>query len=142
MYIVPILSRPNVEKDLKQFWIFLERNGSHLIQLDATQDTASQAAKDFLATNEMQGLGEPIVAGELVFVAIDPMSKDLSSFYTWREVAPGTIPSKEVWRSFLWLSTKDASDPFGVNKLLETISLASPTHSAFSVVSTYLKTSC
>lgn len=141
MFIVPVLSVERDQPNLKQFWLFLERNGSHLIHLDATPETASQAAAEFLAFNEMTSIGEPIVAGELIFVKIDPASKDIHSFYTWREVPAGTIPSKEVWRPFLWLSTSENTDPLGVNRLLDTIHLAEPGHSAFSVVSSYLKTS-
>jgi hypothetical protein len=140
MYIVPILSKDRPNTELKQIWLFLERNGNHLIELACTPQTAVQAAKEFLATNEMQAMGEPAVSGELIFVQIDPSSKDLASFYTWREVPVGTIPSKEVWRSFLWLSAKDNADPFGVNRLLDTIPLSDSNHSAFSVVSSYLKT--
>jgi len=143
MYILPILvkstTHSNSNSELKQIWLFLERNGNHLIQLDS-QDP--MAAKDFLATNDMHALGEPVILGDIAFVTIDPKSKDLSSFYTWREVVPGTIPSKELWRPFLWLSHADNLDPLGVNRLLDTISLAEEGHSAFSVVSSYLKTCC
>lgn len=140
MFIIPVLSVERNGTNLKQFWLFLERNGSHLIHLDATPETASQAAAEFLAFNEMTADGLPIVVGDLVFVKIDPASKDIHSFYTWREVPAGTIPSKEVWRPFLWLSTDEHSDPLGVNRLLDTIHLAEPGHSVFSVVSSYLKT--
>lgn len=140
MYIVPILVSPKPHTDLKQIWMFLERNGNHLIELNTTADTAIEDAKDFLQTNDIQSLGEPFIFGDIVFVSIDPNSKDLSSFYTWREIQPGEIPSKEVWRSFLWLSHGDNGDPLGVNRLLDTIPLAEKGHSAFSVVSSYLKT--
>jgi hypothetical protein len=140
MYILPILVSSKHKTDLKQFWLFLERNGNHLIELDATPETAVAAARDFLETNGMQPLGDPILANDIAFVTIDPASKDLSSFYTWREVPPGTIPTKEVWRSFLWLTTDSSADPLGVNRLLEAIPLADHGHSAFSVVSSYLKT--
>lgn len=141
MYILPILvlSKPNT--NLKQIWLFLERNGNHLIQLEATNETALVAAGEFLKLNEMESIGEPIIIGDIVFASIDPSSKELSSFYTWREVAPGTIPSKDVWRSFLWLSYSDSSDPLGVNRLLDTISLTDKGHNVYSVLSSYLKTS-
>lgn len=139
MYIAPILVKARAHTDLKQVWLFLERNGSHLIQLDTSSDPIA-AAKDFLSTNEMTALGEPVVVDDIVFVTIDPNSNQLDSFYTWREVPVGTIPSKEVWRSFLWLSNEEQSDPLGVNTLLNTIPLADNSHSAFSVVSSYLKT--
>ena len=141
MYILPILvvSKPNT--NLKQIWLFLERNGNHLIQLEATNETALVAAGEFLKLNEMESIGEPIIIGDIVFASIDPSSKELSSFYTWREVAPGSIPSKDVWRSFLWLSYSDSSDPLGVNRLLDTISLTDKGHNVYSVLSSYLKTS-
>jgi len=139
MYIVPILSYSRDSTDLKHIWVFLERNGTHLIQLETTPETAVKAATEFVEANEMTALGAPTVIGDLVFVGIDPKSKDLGSFYTWREVTPGTIPSKEVWRPFLWLDTKEHTDPFGVNRLLDSISLAEQ-HNAFSVVQSYLKT--
>jgi hypothetical protein len=141
MYIVPILVKSNPNTNLKQIWLFLERNGNHLIHLDATDDTALVFAKKFLALNEMETIGEPIIIGDTVFASIDPSSKELSSFYTWREVSPGTIPSKDVWRSFLWLSYSDSSDPLGTNRLLDTISLTDQGHNVYSVISSYLKTS-
>jgi hypothetical protein len=136
MYIVPILSYSRQATDLKHIWVFLERNGTHLINLEATPETAVKVATEFVENNEMTALGPPMVFGDLVFVGIDPTSKDLSSFYTWREVTPGTIPSKEVWRPFLWLETKEHNDPFGVNRLLDSVSLSGE-HNAFSVVSKY-----
>ena len=141
MYILPILvlSKPNT--NLKQIWLFLERNGNHLIQLEATNESALVAAGEFLKLNEMESVGEPIIIGDIVFASIDPSSKELSSFYTWREVPPGSIPSKDVWRSFLWLSYSDSSDPLGVNRLLDTISLTDKGHNVYSVLSSYLKTS-
>jgi hypothetical protein len=139
MYVVPVLSYSRDGTQLKHVWVFLERNGSHLISLDATPETAVKAATEFAEANEMAVLGSPTVVGDLVFIGIDARSKDLSSFYTWREVTPGTIPSKEVWRPFLWLDTKEHADPFGVNRLLDSISLSGE-HNAFSVVQCYLKT--
>jgi hypothetical protein len=141
MYLVPVLSIKKPNTELRQIWLFLERNGTHLIELECTPLTAIDSAKEFLAANDMKALQEPIVSNELIFVDIDPSSKELAAFYTWREVPIGTIPSKEVWRSFLWLSTKENDDPFGVNRLLDTIPLADSKYSAFSIVSSYLKTS-
>ena len=121
MFIVPVISIKRPSTDLTQIWLFLERNGSHLIQLDATPQTALTVAKDFLSANELFLKGEPIIAGELVFVTIDSEITDIQSFYTWREVPVGTVPAKEVWRSFLWFSINDNTDPLGVNQLLQTI---------------------
>jgi len=141
MFIAPILLNGRTGTNLKQIWLFLERNGTHLIQIDATDEaTAIHAANEFVAFNDMTAIGVPVVVGDIVFVNIDPASKDIHSFYTWKEVPAGTIPSKEAWRSFLWVSTKDNVDPLGVNRLLDSIPLAEKTHSAFSVVTSYLKT--
>lgn len=140
MFIVPIITVKRPSTDLTQIWLFLERNGSHLIQLEATPDTALTAAKDFLTANELFIKGEPIIVGELVFVTIDSARTDIQSFYTWREVPIGTIPAKEVWRSFLWFSRNDNTDPLGVNHFLQTISLAGSVHTVFSVITSYLKT--
>jgi len=140
MFIVPIITVKRCSTDLTQIWLFLERNGSHLIHLEATPDTALAAAKDFLTANELFIEGEPIIVGELVFVTIDSARTDIHSFYTWREVPIGTIPAKEVWRSFLWFSRNDNTDPLGVNYFLETISLAGSVHTVFSVITSYLKT--
>jgi hypothetical protein len=140
MFIVPVISIKRPSTDLTQIWLFLERNGSHLIQLDATPQTALTVAKDFLSANELFLKGEPIIAGELVFVTIDSEITDIQSFYTWREVPVGTVPAKEVWRSFLWFSINDNTDPLGVNQFLQTISLAHSEHTVFSVITSYLKT--
>lgn len=136
MYIVPVLYTARPGTDLKQIWLFLERNGTHLIELDDGEPV--KAAKEFLETNGMTAAAEPIVVGDMVFMGIDPTSNDINSFYTWKEVPAGTIPSKEVWRSFLWLSANGV-DPLGVNRLLDTITL-SDKHTVFSVLSSYLKT--
>jgi hypothetical protein len=138
MFVVPILSYNRDGTDLTHFWVFLERNGTHLIEIDATPETAVDAATNFLSLNGLPYMDTPIVAGDLIFAQIDPKSKDLASFYTWREISQGT--TKEVWRPFLWLSNRDNTDPFGVNKLLDNISLGQ--HNAYSVVSSYLKTCC
>lgn len=135
MFVVPIVSYSRPGTDLTHIWVFLERNGTHLIEIDATPETAVESATNFLILNSLPYLGKPIVVGDLIFAQIDPKSKDLASFYTWREVTQGT--TKEVWRPFLWLSNKDNTDPFGVNKLLDNISLAGQNHNAFSVVSSY-----
>jgi hypothetical protein len=140
MFIVPVITIKRPNTDLTQFWIFMERNGSHLIHLDATPETAFTAAKEFLTLNEMFIKGEPIIVGELVFVTIDSTLTDIQSFYTWREVPVGTIPAKEVWRSFLWFSTNNNIDPLGVNHFLKTISVAGLVHTVFSIMNSYLKT--
>lgn len=139
MYVVPILSVERVPGAITQHWIFLERNGNHLIQLDTSEADAVQAATAFAAFNEMAIVGEPVVVGDLVFLHVDPACKDIHSFYTWREVAPGTIPGKELWRPFLWVTAGGtAADPLGVNKLLDSITLSEQKHTVHTLISSYL----
>jgi len=70
----------------------------------------------------------------LIFLPVDCDKTDMSSFYSWREVLPGTVPSKEVWRQFVW-----ASDSLDVNLLLNSILIGDPEHSVYSVLNAYLK---
>lgn len=139
MYIVPIVAAPAKLPTLRQFWLFLERNGNHLIELDP-----STTVQEFLEANDLTAGGSPIVlhGGGLVIVPIDPAACDLHTFYSWKEVAPGMTPSKEVWRPFFWAldGSSPTSDPWGVNQLLQEIELAEPNHTAFSVLSAYLAT--
>ncbi len=97
-----------------------------------------QAAAEFAEANEMTLCGEPVTADQYVFVRVDPMKTDLASFYSWKEVAPGTTPPKEAWRSFLWVQSVDNADPWGVNRLLDEIPLADAPHTAYKVLSTFL----
>ena len=138
MYLVPILKAPNATPALTQFWIFLERNGTHLIELPGVEgETALAAAKEFLATNELSPAGEPFLAEDIVYAPVDPADQDLVNFYSWKEVAPGSTPPKEVWRMFLWISTPVNNDPWGVNRLLDSIQVAESSHTIFSVLNTY-----
>jgi hypothetical protein len=139
MFIVPIIAIKRPNTDISQFWMFLERNGSHLIYLDSTPETALSATKEFLDMNDIVMKGEAIIVNDLVFVNIDLTLTDIQVFYTWQEVPVGATPVKEVWRSFLWISTVDNSDPVGVNQFMKTIQLVPPIHTVFSVISSYLK---
>ena len=89
---------------------------------------------EFLQGAELVALGQTKV-GTILYIQIDPTAEGLSNFYTWGEISPGTIPAKEVWRSFLWL---DESEQFwGVNTYLKEISLSpSPSHTVGSVLQT------
>jgi hypothetical protein len=151
MYLVPILKAPRATPALTQFWIFLERNGNHLLELpDITEpEAAIAAAKEFLATNELSPSAEPFCVGDIVYAPVDHTDPDLASFYSWKEVAPGSTPIREAWRMFLWVTDPRAStanattsgDPWGVNRLLETVRVAEPSHTIFSVLNTYLANS-
>jgi len=134
MYIVPIAVR-NRGQGLKQVWALLERNGNHLISLDVNEEGPELAAKDFAELNGLSLTREPVHVDDLVFLSIDTHSTDFSNFYSWREVAPGTVPQKEVWRQFLW-----APDSLSVNTLLNEIQIGGPNHTVYSVLNTYLKT--
>jgi len=130
MYLVPILHLAQAGTDLTKIWVFLERNGNHLIQVD---DMA--AAQAFSAENGLTTVGDPVQVGDCIFLHVDSSSKDLNLFYTWRETPPGTLPLKEVWRPFLWISDKEGKDPLGVNQLLDGISLGE--QSAYSVLNAW-----
>jgi hypothetical protein len=143
MYLVPILKSPRATPALTQFWIFLERNGTHLLELSGVTEpeAAIAAAKEFLTTNELSSAAEPFCVGDIVYAPIDPADPDLVNFYSWKEVAPGSIPIREAWRMFLWVTDPRANaspDPWGVNRLLETVRVAEPSHTIFSVLNTFL----
>jgi len=129
MYIVPIAMR-NRSSTVKQIWILLDRNGTHLMSLDT-----GSSAQEFAEANGLALLGKPQEIGEIVFLPIDMERTDFSAFYSWREVPPGTVPSKEVWRQFTWVS-----ELLDVNTLLNQIVLGEPAHTAYSVLNAYLKT--
>jgi hypothetical protein len=97
-------------------------------------DTGS-SAQEFAEANGLALLGKPQEIGEIVFLPIDMERTDFSAFYSWREVPPGTVPSKEVWRQFTWVS-----ELLDVNTLLNQIVLGEPAHTAYSVLNAYLKT--
>ena len=129
MYIVPIAMR-NRSSTVKQIWVLLDRNGTHLMSLDT-----GSSAQEFAEANGLALLGKPQEIGEIVFLPIDMERTDFSAFYSWREVPPGTVPSKEVWRQFTWVS-----ELLDVNPLLNKIVLGEPAHTAYSVLNAYLKT--
>jgi hypothetical protein len=136
MYLVPILQVKQAGTDILKFWVFLERNGNHLIQLEGPESQWLEAAKAFSSDNGLALLGDPVQLGDYVYIHVDSATKDLNLFYTWREAPPGT-PLKEVWRAFLWISDESNRDPLGVNVLLKAISLGEPTHTAYSVLNTW-----
>lgn len=113
---------PERSPGLQQIWLFLERNGSHLIEIDAS-DNAVDHAKEFAELNSLALLDEPHCIDDIVYCPIEPTKSDLNSCYSWKETAPGTEP-KEAWRTFLWASAADNTDPWGVNRLMDGISLS------------------
>jgi hypothetical protein len=141
MYIIPVIEtrKSGASDHLRQFWVFLERNGTHLIETEAADEaTAIEAAQEFFAENELSPAAEPFCVGDLVFAPVDATDKDLAAFYTWAETPPGTTPSREAWRPFLWASSPEDKDPWGVNKLLDEITLSGANHTAFSIFKAYL----
>lgn len=141
VYLVPLIWLRRTAT-LAQAWLFLERNGTHLMELETaptTAEEATKAAREFLEMNELEGGGEPFLAGDCLFVPVDASDKDLKNFYTWRETPVGTTPMREVWRPFLWVEAADGSDGWGVNRFLKDIPVG-PTHSAYSVLSSYRET--
>jgi hypothetical protein len=141
MFLVPILTAPKATPALTQFWIFLERNGNHLLELPGVDgdEAAIAAATEFLAANELSAAAEPFCVGDLVFAPVDPADKDLANFYSWKEVPPGSTPPKEAWRMFLWISSPQSQDPWGVNRLLDSVQVAEePVHTIFSVLNAFV----
>jgi hypothetical protein len=128
MYIVPIALHKR-SPDTKQMWVLLERNGTHLMSLEA-----GSGAREFADGNGLALTGDPIQVGELMFLSVDMTQTDFSAFYSWREVVPGTVPPKEVWRQFTWVS-----DSLDVNTLLNEIIIGDPDHTVYSVLNAYLK---
>lgn len=125
MFLVPYILLPK-SPGLHVIWLFLERNGTHLIEFSGN-------IPEFLETNELVAISTRTV-GDLTLVEIQPNS-DLASFYTWKETPPGTTPSREVWRSFLWAFSDTDEDPWGVNRQMESISM-SQNHTAYSILKT------
>jgi len=132
MYIVPIAVY-NRSPGVKQVWALLERNGTHLISLDDAEPV--NAALEFAEANGIVLDSDPFQADSVVFLPVDLYKTDLSSFYSWREVLPGTIPAKEVWRQFTWVS-----DSLNVNTMLNEIVLGDAEHTVYSILKAYLKT--
>ena len=128
MFVIPVLAVPlqNVI-NIVQVWMFLERNGTHAIEVDGLEDALS-----FASQNGFDVLGEPAVRGDIIFLLIDPKCKELGSFYTWSEITPNQQPMKEVWRPFLWV--KAAEDLWGTNQYLNEIMLTKD-RSVYNVVS-------
>ncbi len=131
MFVIPILERTLQQREvytLKQFWMLLERNGTHLIEV---ADAAG--AREFAETNGLEILRERLWA-DCLFLEIR-QTPSLAEFYTWDETPPGTQPMREVWRPFLWASTDNIEDPLGIHRPLYEIELAAG-HSAGSILAT------
>ena len=120
MFIVPILFGKK-SGHITMIWMFLERNGNHLISVDGLAE-----AKEFLDQNgfEYTSLTKK---DTIIYAMINPTA-DLRQFYTWAEVPPGTIPTKELWRPFIWSSVEH-----GTNEFLKSVQLA-PSIDAYTVV--------
>ena len=136
MYFLPLLRR-NLTADITQYWFFLERNGTHLMELDATPETVAPMITEFLESNELTPASQYLLSpdGQIAFVLVDPTDPDLASFYSWSDITPGsTAPLKEVWRSFLW---NTGSGSLGTNRLLGDILVAPPAHTVLSVLEAF-----
>ena len=130
MFVIPVLAVPlqkitNV--NIVQIWMFLERNGTHAIEVENLA-----GALAFANENGFQILGNPVVKDDIIFLLIDPKCKELSSFYTWAEIQHNQVPMKEVWRPFLWVNM--AKDVWGTNQYLNEIMLTRD-RSVYNVVS-------
>jgi hypothetical protein len=131
MYILP-LAVVNRSAAVKQVSALLERNGTHMISLEGGDPI--QAANEFVETNGLALTAPPFRIDNIVYVPVDPRRTDFSAFYSWREVAPGTVPPKEVWRQFVWVA-----DSLDVNTLLDQIVIGEPGLSVYRVLNAYLK---
>ena len=132
MFVIPILAVP-LQKimavNIVQIWMFLERNGTHAIQVDNLE-----SALAFAKENEFPLVAEPYITNEIVFLFVDPKCKELASFYSWSEIHSNDIPMKEVWRPFLWV--KDSKDMWGTNQYLNDIKVTSNT-SVYDIIDAY-----
>lgn len=132
MFILPFLRLVKNSSGLEQIWLFLERNGTHLIEIqNADEEGAISYAKEFAELNELVMKNEPFCVKDVVYCEIVADSKELAGFYTWKETPAGTTPPREVWRPFLWMEN---SDPWGVNRLMESLPLSEASHSVYSVL--------
>jgi hypothetical protein len=131
MYILPFIRLPQRAPSFHQIWLFLERNGTHLIELDVSENVVDQA-KSFAEENGLILDTEPTVVSDIVYCSVKS-SPELGNFFTWQETPAGTTPPREVWRSFLWASL-EGTDPWNLNSLMESIQL-SDSHSVYSVLS-------
>lgn len=120
MFIAPILFGKQ-SGDITMMWVFLERNGTHLITVDGLAE-----ATEFLEQNGFK-YTSLTKKGDVLYAIVSPTT-DLSQFYTWTEVPPGTIPTRELWRPFIWTSVSQ-----GTNEFLKTIPLA-PSVDAYSLL--------
>lgn len=144
MYLVPyfVESLEHMSPSMYQVWLFLERNGTQLMSVNTIEDVMQ-----FLEENEIRPAVPPKATedGSLCLVAVNRATTDMSSFYMWSEVIPGSIPMKEVWRPFLWMGFLPATpeeDPLGVNGFLKEIVLAPaalPAHTAYSIARAALR---
>ena len=123
MFLVPYLIR-TLPNEIQQVWLFLERNGTHLMETESVE-----AAVAFATANGL-GAGATKQEGDLLFLQVSAAEPGLSEFYAWRDIVPGTLPLKEVWRPFLWSMNPE----LGVNAPLQEIKLA-PGHTVLSVLS-------
>jgi hypothetical protein len=134
MYVVPFIRVSQRSPGLQQVWLFLERNGGHLIEIDCkTPEDAVKHASEFAEVNGFNLLAEPFCVDGVVYCPVDAATPDLTNFYTWKETPVGTTPPREVWRTFLWASSTENLDPWGVNRLMDDIKL-SEQHTAYSVL--------
>jgi hypothetical protein len=124
MYLLPIL-RKQVANDLTQFWLFMERNGSTCMKFPTKEELVACAEESGFRGTIRQCSEHP----ELWLVTVEPNDASLPDFYVWNEVLPHAMPSKEVWRPFIWCQ----GDTLGVNGWLKEIEIA-PGISLYSVL--------
>lgn len=127
----------NTKYNLVKCALFLEKNGMGCLSLNDSKDPI-KSAKEFLQNNEIYSIGEPILSENFIYVSVDPIKTDLSSFYNWSEIIPLSQPMKEVWRQFIW--NMNDPDSWGTNVYLDSIELGS--FNVGQILRGYFKTLC
>ena len=110
----------NTKYDLVKCALFLEKNGTACLSLNDSKDPI-KSAKEFLENNEIYTLGEPVLSDKIIYVSVDHVKTDLSSFYNWSEIIPSSQPMKEVWRQFIW--NMNDPDSWGTNVYLDSVEI-------------------
>jgi len=112
MYILPYIKRELPFGP--QIWLFLERNGTHLIEED---DAHSFAVENGLAHTPVF-----IERDDIRYLEVKPDHPGLDQFYSWGDIVPGMIPAKEVWRPFLWLEGSQLDIPLSRTHTVHSVS--------------------
>jgi hypothetical protein len=101
-----------------QFWLLLERNGTHLMTVDTVEEANAFVKENGLVAKRTWATDDTI------YIEIASCGS-LADFYTWSDVMPGQHPLREVWRPFVW-----SSPDIGCNEALEQVEIGPKTVAA------------